>query len=129
MNSPKKALKVNPDFSQLSEETLLKTMQEGTANARQLAATALAARLPTKPSLMDAILALIQRPDNQQAVVMGVFTVSMIGVMALLENGDAASYSRLKPVISALPAVQRTDVVDYLQLATQINYEPLVMAG
>jgi len=125
-SSSKKILRVNPEFGQMTEELLLRNAREGSANARQLALTALAARLPQASYLITEILAAIAEPENQKLVVMGTFTVAMIGAMSLLENMEAVEQSNLKQAINELPPTQRTDMFDYFKFAASVDYESLL---
>lgn len=129
MNPTRKVLRINPDFGQMDEAVLLKNLREGAPNARQMALTALAERLPQASYLADTIFEAIEKTENQQAIVMGAFTVSMVGAMAMLESGDTATYARLKQIIYRLPVVQRTDLFDYLKLAAKFDYETLLNAA
>lgn len=122
----KKILRVNPEFGQMTEDLLLHNLRQGSANARQLALTALVARLPQAPYLADSILNAIEAPENQQLVVMGTFTVAMIGAMALLENMKGIDQSTLKQAVNKLPATQRADLFDYLKFAANVDYESLL---
>ena len=123
MDTAKKVLRVNPEFGEMTEEALLRNLHHGTANARQLAVTALAARLPQAPYLAAAILAAIEEAENQRLVVMGTFTVAMIGAIALLENAGPTEYPRVKQAINKLPTTQRVDLFDYLKFAANADYE------
>lgn len=119
----KKVLKGNSEFDSMSNAALLQILSTGHANARQLALSALARRMHESDELREVVFKAIENSYNVQAVVMSTFTVSMIGAIAVLENGDAEDYKRLKQSISFMPEIQRTDLFDYLRLATDFDYE------
>jgi hypothetical protein len=119
----KKVLKGNAEFDAMPDAALLQIASTGQANARQLAISALVRRMHQSDELREAVFQALEDERNVQAVVMNTFTVSMVVAIAVLEAGDEQAYQRLKQSLSVLSASQRTDLFDYLRMATGFDYE------
>jgi hypothetical protein len=119
----KKVLKGNAEFDAMPDAAVLQIASTGQANARQLAISALVRRMHQSNELREAVFQAIEDERNVQAVVMNTFTVSMVVAIAVLEAGDEQAYQRLKQSLSVLSASQRTDLFDYLRMATGFDYE------
>lgn len=113
MSAQQQIFPVSPAYKDLQVEELVNRLQHTSPQIRAQALAALG-NMPSATTLTPMVAA-INNAQNRQTPWFGFITVSWVGIVALLETGEAQAQQAAKEIISHWDADERNHLLSWLK--------------